>query len=129
MANHKGSEGVVHVGTAAVAELRSWEITENNTLIDDTTLNDTWETKQAGNSNWSGSASTFWDETDTNGQEVLDIGSSVTLKCYLEGTGTGATYKIGTAIVTGVTGSGAINGMCERNFSFTGNGALNQTTV
>ena len=51
MANHKGSEGVVHVGTSAVAELRSWEITENNRLIDDTTLNDTWETKQAGNSN------------------------------------------------------------------------------
>ena len=25
MANHKGSEGVVHVGTSAIAELKGWE--------------------------------------------------------------------------------------------------------
>lgn len=129
MANHKGSEGVVHIGTSALAELRSWSLNEANTLIDDTTLNDTWETKKAGNCNWSGSATCFWDETDTNGQEQLGVGSSITLKCYLEGTGTGATYKYGTAIVTRVSGSAGINGMVERNFDFTGNGTLAQTTV
>lgn len=129
MANHKGSEGVVHVGTSAIAELRSWEYSESANAIDDTTLSDTWDTKQLGTKSWSGNASAFLDETDTNGQEALTIGAGVTLKFYAEGTGTTATYKHGSAIVTGVQSSAAINGMVERNFSFTGNGALTQTTV
>jgi len=129
MANHKGSEGLVHIGTSALAELRSWEYSESMSAIDDTTLNDAWETKKAGNKAWSGSASSFWDETDTNGQETLTIGAEVTLKFYMEGTGTGATYKHGSALVTGVRQAAAINGMVEKDFTFTGNGALTQTTV
>lgn len=129
MANHKGSEGVVIVGTSAVAELRGWDINENAALIDDTILADAWETKKAGNKNWSGSANCWWDETDTNGQEVLTVGAEVTLKFQMEGTGTGATYKYGTAIVNQVRGAGAINGINERSFNFTGNGALTQTTI
>ena len=104
-ANHKGSEGTVHVGTTAIAELRSWELTHENEPIEDTVL------------------------ADTNGQEALDVGSSVTLKFYGEGTGTGATFYTGTGIVTGVTRRAAMQGMVEADFNFRGNGALTQTTV
>lgn len=129
MANHKGSEGLVVVGTSVLAELRGWEYTENAAVIDDTILSDAWETKQAGNKNWSGSATAWMDETDTNGQEALTVGAGVTLKFYAEGTGTAATYKHGSAIVNSVHAAAAINGMVERNFNFTGNGVLTQTTV
>lgn len=129
MANHKGSEGVVHVGTTAIAELRGYDFNESAATIPDTTLSDTWDTNKVGTKNWSGSATAWLDETDTNGQEALTVGAEVTLKFYVEGTGTGATYKHGSAIVTGVQSSGAINGVVERNFNFTGNGALTQTTV
>lgn len=128
-ANHKGSEGVVHVGTSALAELRGWEYSESATPINDTTLADAWETNQVGTKSWAGSASAFYDETDTNGQEALTNGASVTLKFYPEGTGTASTYKTGTALVTNVKSNAAINGMVEKEFSFTGNGALTQTTV
>lgn len=129
MANHKGSEGVVHVGTSAIAELRSYEVSESANTINDTVLADTWETNQVGTKSWTGSATAFYDETDTNAQEALTVGGTVTLKFYPEGTATSATYKTGAAVVTGVKASAAINGMVEREFSFTGNGALTQTTV
>jgi hypothetical protein len=128
-ANHKGSEGVVHVGTSAIAELKGYEINEQGNVINDTILSDTWETNQVGNKSWSGSATAHYDETDTNAQEVLVVGSKVTLKFYPEGVATLSTYKLGTAVVTGVRTGAAINGMVEKDFTFTGDGALTQTTV
>ena len=129
MANHKGSEGVVHVGTTAIAELRSYEYTHTNEPIDDTVLSDTDRTFVAGLNSWSGSASAFFDESDTNGQEALDIGSAVTLKFYPEGASQSDTYHIGTGIVESIARRGAIQGMVEVDFGFRGVGALAQTTV
>lgn len=130
MANHKGREGTVHVGTSAIAELRGWEITEEGNTIDDTTLSDTWDTHQNGTNKWSGSATAFWDETDTNGQEAINVGTKITSKFYPEGTGTSATYFIGTASPTRITRRAqSANGMVECDFDFQGDGSLAQTTV
>jgi hypothetical protein len=128
-ANHKGSEGVVHVGTTAIAELRSWELTHTMEPIDDTTLSDTNRTYQSGLNGWSGSASAFWDETDTTGQEALTIGASVTIKFYPEGASSGDQFYSGTALVTGITRRAAIQGMVEVDFTFQGTGALSESTV
>ena len=65
MATHNGSEGLVHVGTDAVGELKSWQFTENATMIDTTVLSDSAQTFSAGTTNWSGSAECFLDETNT----------------------------------------------------------------
>jgi len=128
-ANHKGSEGTVHVATTAIAELRSWELTHTMEPIDDTVLADTNRTHQAGLNSWSGSASAFWDETDTTGQEALTIGASVTLKFYPEGATSADQYYTGTASVTGITRRANIQGMVEVDFTFQGNGALTEATV
>lgn len=128
-ANHKGSEGTVHVGTTAIAELRSWELTHSMEPIDDTVLADTNRTHVAGLNSWSGSASAFWDETDTTGQEALTIGASVTLKFYPEGASSTDQYYTGTASVTGITRRANIQGMVEVDFTFQGNGALTEATV
>ena len=129
-ANHKGSEGVVHIGTSAIAELRSWELSVEGATIDDTTLSDTYETHQNGLSSWGGSASAFWDETDTNGQEAIDIGTKVTLKMYPEGSSSSDTYYVGTASPTRITRRVAgLNAMVEVDFEFKGDGTLSQTTV
>lgn len=129
MANHKGSEGLVHVGTTAIAELRGWEFTHENEPIEDSVLADTDRTFQSGINNWSGSATAFWDETDTNGQEALDAGASVTLKFYPEGASTSDTYYIGTGLVTQIVRRAALQTMVEAEFRFRGVGALAQTTV
>lgn len=124
MANHKGSEGTVAVGANTVAELTSWSLEESAATIDDSTLADTVTTMQVGRTSWTGGAECFWDETDTNGQEALTIGASVTLNMYPEGSASTDRYATGTAIVTGISMGASIDGMVTRSFTFQGNGAL-----
>lgn len=128
-ANHRGSEGTVKFTTNAIAELKGWTLALTNELIEDTLLSETAKTFQAGNSSWSGTFSCFWDETDTNGQQAATMGASVTLNLYPEGDTSGDTYYSGTALITGVNLSAAINGMVEAEYSFQGSGTLTKSTV
>lgn len=129
MANHTGVDGVVKVGTNTVAEVRDWSINETADTIEDTTINDTSKTFQAGLKSWNGSLNAFWDETDTNGQEALTVGSSATLNLYPEGATTGDIYYSGTAIVTSIGLSVPTNGMVARAVGFQGSGALTKGTA
>nr|BAR33992.1 phage major tail protein 2 [uncultured Mediterranean phage uvMED] len=128
MATHNGSEGLVHVGTDAVGELRSWQFTENANMIDTTVLSDTAQTFSAGSTSWSGSAECFLDETDT-AQTALTIGSSATLKFYFEGSTSGDKYYTGTGLVESVDRSAAQDDIVSVSFSFRGTGALTLATV
>tara|TARA_R110000787_G_scaffold81433_1_gene176561 strand:- start:270 stop:656 length:387 start_codon:yes stop_codon:yes gene_type:complete len=128
MANHMGSEGTVHIGTDAVAEIKSYSVSESMNTIEDTTINDTSKTFQTGTKEWDGSVDVFWDETDT-AQSALTIGASVILKFYPEGATTGDTFYSGTALVTGVSRSAATDGLVEASYSLKGTGALATATV
>ena len=128
MANHKGSEGLVKIGSNTLAELKSYSIDHTTNTIEDTTLSDTSKTFQAGTSEFSGSADCFLDETDT-AQVSLTAGAQVTLYVYPEGTDGGDTVYSGTAIVTGINRSASIDGMVDISFSFQGTGALSTATV
>jgi len=129
MANHKGSEGTVKVGSNAVAEIRSFSIEETADTLEDTSMGDSARTYLPSLTSWSGSVDVFWDETDTSGQGALDVGSSVTLNLYPEGDASADTYYTGTAIVTGKSVSSSFDGMVEASFSVQGTGALTETTV
>ena len=124
MANHAGSEGTVHVGTTAVAEIRSYSISETSDTIEDTSMGDTSRTYKPSLKSFSGSVDVFWDETDTTGQGALTVGSEVTIKFYPEGASTGDTFYSGSAIVTGKTINGSFDGMVEASITVQGNGAL-----
>ena len=129
MATHKGSEGTVKVGSNAVAEIKSYSIEESADTLEDTSMGDSARTYKPSLSNFSGSLDVFWDETDTNGQGALSIGSEVTLNVYPEGDTTGDTYYTGSAIVTGVSRSASFDGLVEASISVQGNGALTSSTV
>ena len=129
MANHKGSEGTVKVGSVAIAEIRSWSLEQTIDTLEDTIMGDTARTFQTGIPAFSGSIDCFWDETDTTGQGALTIGASVTLNLYPEGATTGDKYFTGTALVTGITRRAAFDGMVEAAFSFQGSGALSEATA
>ena len=129
MANHKGSEGDVKIGANSIAELKSWSLEETAETIDDTTINDTAKTFKPGSVSASGSAEAFWDETDTTGQGAMTIGAEVTMNVYPEGATSGDTYATFSAIITGISMSGAIDGMVEASFSFQVNGAVTWGTV
>ena len=129
MATHKGSEGIVKVGTDSVSEVRSYSIEETADTLEDTSMGDSARTYKSSLTSFSGSLDVFWDETDTTGQGALTVGSEVTLNLYPEGDTAGDTYYTGSAIVTGVTRSGSFDGLVEASVSVQGTGALTQTTV
>ena len=129
MATHKGSEGIVKVGSNSVAEIRSYSIEESADTLEDTSMGDSARTYKPSLTSFSGSLDVFWDETDTSGQGALSIGSEVTLNVYPEGDTAGDTNYTGSAIVTGVSRSESFDGLVEASISVQGNGALTSTTV
>jgi hypothetical protein len=129
MGTHHGKDGAVKVGANAVAEINDWTVDESAATADDTVMGDAWDTHLVGTKSWSGSMRCWWDETDTNGQQALTVGASVTLNLYPEGSGSGATYKTGTATITKVGIAVSKGAVVSRDYSFQGNGQLSETTV
>lgn len=129
MATHAGSEGLVKVASATVAEVKSYSIEESADTLETSSIGTTARTFRTSLTGWSGSLDVFWDETDTNGQVALAIGSSVTLNVYPEGDSSGDTYYSGTALVTAVSKTGSFDGMVEASISVQGTGALTTATV
>jgi hypothetical protein len=124
MANHKGSEGTAKIGSAVIAEVKDWSISESAETIDDTTLGDTARTKQVGLTSASGSMTAFWDETDATGQGAMTVGAEVALKLYPEGATTGDKYASFSAIITEKGVSTTLDGMVETSMGFEANGVV-----
>ena len=136
MANHAGKEGIVKVGASpvAVAEVREWEINttgenQDNSSMNSVQSNGGWRTHNPTLQSWEGKLTCWWDETDTNGQETLDVNTAVALKVYPEGADTGDAYFSGSATVTVINRKAAMDGNVEVEFSFKGNGALTQAVA
>ena len=129
MSTFHGKSGVVKTGSNAVAEVRSFSLTINAETSDDTVMGDTWRSHKVGFKGWSGNIDCYWDDTDTNGQEALDEGSSITLNLQPEGSTTGDHLYTGTATITEVVHTQNSEGIIERSFNFLGNGALTISTV
>ena len=132
MATHWGNEGQVKLGANTVAEVMEFEFTETVQPIDDTAMGDAYKTHIGGSGikEWSGSMTCHWDETDTNGQQAMTVGASVTLNLYPEGSTSGDTYWSGTASITERSQTTKMDGETIRaTFTFMGNGTLTRGTV
>ena len=130
MAVHKGSEGVVKVGSNTIAEVLDWSLNESADTIETTNLAATAKTYVAGKPGGSGSVSCHWDETDTSGQGALTAGATVVLNVYPESTGSGATFSSFDALVTSIDrASGGGEGIVSATFNFTASGAVTWSTV
>ena len=129
MGTHHGKAGSVKIGTDAVLEVTQFTLKEEADLAEVTVMGDASKTYLVGTKGWDGSISCFWDETDSTGQEALTVGATVALKLYPEGSGTGAKYYYGNAIVKDVSIGVPKDGVVTREFSFTGNGDLTLGTA
>ena len=129
MANHTGVSGLVKVGTATVAEVRSFTLSTTSELLEDTNLTDTSKSYQVGKKGATCSIECFWDETDSNGQIAIAEGSQVTMTLYPEGADSGDYYYGGTWLVTGNSVSTPTDGIIEATFDATLTGALTRGTV
>ena len=128
MATHTGSEGTIKIGANTLGELRSFSLETTAETIEDTSMGDTSRTYKVGLKTFTGTASVFFDETDT-AQPSLVAGAEITLNVYPEGASSGDTYYTGSAIVTGRTINSSFDGMVEAEISFQGSGALAEQTV
>ena len=129
MANHKGSEGVVKIGTDTVAEVKDWSFDETADTTEDTVMGDSARTRKSTLTSASGSVNAFWDETDTAGQGAMTVGAEVALKLYPEGATTGDTFYSVSALITSISRSAAFDGMVETSFSWDANGGVTAATV
>ncbi len=129
MANITGNDGDVTISAAVVAEVLSFSLTEGVNVIDDTVIGDAADTHLVGTTNWSGSLSCFWDDSDSAGQEAMTIGASVEVHLRPEGAGTGNIDFNGTASITSIERAVANNAIVTANFSFQGTGALVRTVL
>lgn len=132
MPTHWGNEGLVRIGSNTVAEVVEFEFTEKVDPVEDTAMGDAYKTHIAnsGIKEWSGSMTCHWDETDTNGQNLLVPGASVALNLYPEGNQTGDVYWTGQATITERSQTTKMDGdTIKASFSFLGNGALTRSTV
>lgn len=129
MGVHHGNEGICKVGSDTVAELQSWNYTEEDVaLLPKTSCGDTEETyKASGCKRGSGDVQVLWDETDTTGQGAMTVGSSITLNLYPEGAEAGDTYRGGTVVIESVTEGLTKDGFTTYGVNF--KGVLTQTTV
>ena len=128
MATHLGKEGTVQVGSNAIAEIRSFSIDETIDVVEDTSMGDSSKTYLASIKDFSGTVDVLYDETDTNGQTALSLGSSVTLNFAPEGTDSGDVKLTGTAIVTGKSVTSSFDGLVESTITVQGTGGLTTTT-
>jgi len=129
MATNIGKDGAVYVGSNAVAEIKEWSLETTSEVADDTVMGDSWMTHTATQKSWTASFTAFWDPTDTNGQQALTEGASVTLNLYPTGNNSSDYEWTGTATITSVSKSASFDGFVEASFSAQGNGALVEGTV
>lgn len=129
MATHVGTSGTVKVGSDAIAEVVGFTLNETNDTVEDTSLTDTAKSYLVLRKDATATIECHWDETDTNGQEALDVGSSVTLNLYPEGADAGDAYYTGTALITGADVAVSMDGIISRNFSVQFSGGVTHTTV
>ena len=128
MATHLGKEGTVQVGSNSIAEIRGFSIDETIDTVEDTSMGDSSKTYLASIKDFSGSVDVLYDETDTNGQTALSVGSSVTLNFAPEGTDSGDVKLTGTAIVTGKSVTSSFDGLVESTITVQGTGGLTTGT-
>jgi predicted secreted protein len=129
MATFSGSDGVVKIGNALLAEVRSWSVDQTGDTNEDTVMGDTWRTHKASLKSWSGSADVLFDDTDTTGQTACVLGTEITVSFQMEGNSSGDHRLRGTAIVTGKTVNTSYDGLVEASITFQGTGALTEGTV
>lgn len=128
MATFHGRSGQVFIGANQVAEVNEFSLELNAEFADDSNINDQDKTSHADPiRSGTGTLTCWWDDTDTNGQEALNVGESVTLLLRPEGTGAGLNQLSFTARVTSEGITVRKGEIVSRTIAFLVSGAVTRT--
>ena len=127
MTTHHSTKGEVYVGANKVGEVNDFTLSKEASFEEDTPGDETYVTYAPESiKRWSGELNCWWDPDDTNGQEAIAEGNSVTLFLRPEGTATGLQEYTGVALITGVTIVKPKPGIVERRITFVGDDVLTE---
>ena len=130
MAVKKGRDGTVKIGSDDVLQLQSWSFEETTATIDYDSMGSTWVSRKADIKDATGDIVYLLDDTASgNAQASLTNGAEVTLELYSQGEGSGATYRTGPAIITGISEPVEKGGIVTVTATWAANGAWSTDTV
>lgn len=129
MATETSANGVIKVGSNAVAEVTGYSINYTSDTVEDTVIGDTARTYKATLKSYTASIDAMYDQTDTTGQLALDVGTEITFSLYPSGETSGDKYYTGSGIITGRTISGSTGEMITATFEIQGSGDLTESSV
>ena len=129
MAVHTGSAGLIKIGANTVAEVTAFTLETTADVIESTQLTDTSKTYEVSRKGGTVTVEAAWDETDSNGQIVLQEATGVTLLLYPEGADSGDFFYTVPAIVTGNSVSVTMDDLIRLSISCQINGAISRGTV
>jgi hypothetical protein len=129
MAVHTGSAGLIKIGANTVAEVTAFTMETTADVIESTELSDTSKTYEVSRKSGTVTIEAAWDETDSNGQIVLQEATGVTLLLYPEGADSGDYFYTVPAIVTGNSVSVTMDDLIRLSISCQINGAISRGTV
>lgn len=129
MATETSANGVIKVGSSAVAEVTGYSINYTSDTVEDTAIGDTARTYKATLKSYTASIDVMYDQTDTSGQLALDVGTEITYSLYPSGETSGDKYYTGSGIITGRTITGSLGEMITASFEIQGSGDLTESSV
>jgi hypothetical protein len=129
MATETSANGVIKVGSSAVAEVTGYSINYTSDTVEDTAIGDTARTYKATLKSYTASIDVMYDQTDTSGQLALDVGTEITYSLYPSGETSGDKYYTGSGIITGRTITGSLGEMITASFEIQGSGDLTEASV
>lgn len=131
MTAYSGQDGCVKISTNFVVEVTAWDLTSTGELLETTAMRATGgnRTYLPGLNSHTGSITCHWDPTDTNGQEALDIGATVSVSLQPRGDTTGMQRITASVYITEINWTVELEAITQRSFSFTVNGGLTFGTV
>lgn len=130
MASIHGSNGVVKNDSNVVARVNDFSIETSAEFADDTPMGETERTSNpTAMTAWSANVNCQLDEGDTNGQNALVAGASITFKGYPDGDAAGKAEYSGTLRITSRQISEPKDGIVTISFSGQGSGALTRALV
>lgn len=127
MATFHGRSGQVFIAANQVAEVNEFSVELSAEYADDTNMNDQDKTSHVDPiRSGSGTLTCWWDDTDANGQELLNVGETATLLLRPEGTGSGLNQLSFTARVTNEGITARKGEIVTRTIAFQVSGAVNR---
>ena len=123
----KGKDGVVHVGTEAVGNMKEWSYEETAAQADTTVMGDDDTTTVSLQNSWTANVSGLYNPKDTAGQGALTVGSEITATFYPAGIATGNIQATGKATITSISKTAAHDNVGNFTAALMGNGPLTES--